>query len=272
MAEGDKRKPVIAEVDDSRALLAYDNGATWSVLEEPLAPASELAGTLIECANTLFSTTKVKKLTVELKTAVRQELLHTLPPTLHANTLNYTMTWPVYDMHEFDTALPGKKWKSIRNARNAFYGEHRVEIVEAHTVEPQTLHILIDGWGAKRSASNRTYSGRYHACVERGFKGFESARAMLVDGRVAGINGGWPFPHKAGYYYASVGLHDYAFKDIGAMLYLEDLAWIKTRGYAYADMAGGEDELNHFKSQFHPSSWYKTHVFSLSPARRDVRA
>jgi hypothetical protein len=267
MAEGDGRKPVLALLDEKRAVLAYDEGDKWTVLEEPLTPTEEVASTLRDFSSELFERGMVKKVVLELKTEVRQELLHELPSTLKAHSINYTMSWPVYDLKAFDSSLPGKKWKSMRNAKNAFYREHRVEVVEARVADQQELHALVDGWGAKRTASNRTYAGRYHAIIDAHFKGFESARAMIVDGKVAGINGGWPFPHKPGYFYASVGLHDYAFKDIGAMLYLEDLAWIKERGYDYADMAGGEDDLNHFKNQFHPAYWYKTHVFSLSPAQ-----
>ncbi|MEK7649899.1 MAG: GNAT family N-acetyltransferase [Patescibacteria group bacterium] len=263
VAKGEGRPPLLLRLPDGRSALAYDDGNEWGMLEEPLVPTGDIARTVCDIARAVLGSTSVAKIVVELKTPVRKEVLSILPKTLKARAINYTMTWPVYDMHAFDSEIPGGHWKSIRNARNKFYREHQVEVRDVREVHASELHDLVDRWKEVRGAHDRAYDGRYHACIDNNFAGFDGARAMIVDGRVAGINGGWKFPGKPDYYYGAVGLHDYAFQDIGSMLYLEDFIWIKNQGYAYADMAGGEKELTHFKNQFQPVSWYKTHVFSI---------
>jgi len=264
VAKGERRPPLLIRLTDGRAVLAYDDGNEWGVLEEPLVPAEDVARTVVDFASEALASSSIKKIVVELKTPVRKEVLGRLPSTLKARAINYTMTWPVYDIYAFDPDIPGGHWKSIRNARNKFYREHQVEVQDVREVNVKELHDLVDRWKKVRGAHDRAYDGRYHACIDNAFAGFDGARAMIVDGRVAGINGGWQFPGKPGYYYGAVGIHDYAFADIGVMLYLEDFLWIKEAGYAYADMAGGEKELTRFKNQFLPVSWYKTHVFAIA--------
>ncbi|MEK7631201.1 MAG: GNAT family N-acetyltransferase [Patescibacteria group bacterium] len=263
VAKGEVRPPLLIHLSDGRAVLAYDDGNEWGMLEEPLVPTEDVARTVCDFAREALASSLIKKVVVELKTPVRKEVLGMLPKTLKARAINYTMTWPVYDMHAFDSALPGGHWKTIRNARNKLYREHQVEVRDAREVDTHDLHGLVDRWKSVRGAHDRAYDGRYHACIENVFAGFVSARAIFVDGQLAGINGGWKFPGKPGYYYGAVGIHDYAFQDIGVVLYLEDFMWIKNAGYAYADMAGGEKELTRFKNQFQPVRWYKTHVFSI---------
>jgi hypothetical protein len=114
-----------------------------------------------------------------------------------------------------------------------------------------------------RNAGDRAYPHAYHAIIDGKFAGTRSARAFVVDGQIAGLNAGWDMPGKPGYYYGAIGLHDYSFKDLGQVLFLEDVLWIKDARYTYVDMAGGEKALTGFKNQFLPEFSYKTFVFSI---------
>lgn len=92
----------------------------------------------------------------------------------------------------------------------------------------------------------------------------EGRRVLIVDGRVVGLNAGWKIPNSARFY-GAIGLHDYSLPDLGAILYLEDLIWMKEQGYKEADTGGSDTTLLKFKSQFgRAASQYKTHIFSIT--------
>jgi hypothetical protein len=251
---------------DSTAILAHKEDRAWYFLMDPLAPDDMKVPRLLEAFSEVLLDSKVDKIVVELTTNLRKILLSSSPESLIARNINYTLVWPVYNMSVYDSSLPGKSWKSLRNARNTFYREHKVDVQDAKDISSGDLHDLVSRWKKVRAGSDRTFDTRYHAAIDYGFKGFDSVRALIVDDKVSGINGGWPFPNKKDFYYGAVGLHDYSHKDLGHILYLEDLDWIKNAGYKYADMAGGEKELTHYKNLFHPEYWYKTHIFSICRA------
>ncbi|MBI3421078.1 MAG: GNAT family N-acetyltransferase [Candidatus Sungbacteria bacterium] len=254
---------VVARFPDKSCLLTLEEGKTIYVFSEPVAPLGHRVEALLEYLTHVLGLPGKEKVVLELESGLRKELLHALGQGLAAHAINYTLTWPVVDLGQFDPALPGGRMKHLRHARSKFYREHAVAVRDAREVDKDSLHTLIEAWRKKRGGKDRAYFSQYRAIVTNNFKGTESARALMVDGRVAGLNAGWRIPNSHRYY-GAIGLHNYSWPDLGSILYLEDLAWIKEHGYRHADMGGGEKALTKFKSQFGPALCYKTHVFSIT--------
>ena len=64
---------------------------------------------------------------------------------------------------------------------------------------------------------------------------------MVVDGRPIGFNAGYEVPNMPDRFAGIIGIHDYSFKDLGTILWLEDLDWIKKNTkYKIYDMQGDE--------------------------------
>src|SRR3989338_7770 len=62
-----------------------------------------------------------------------------------------------------------------------------------------------------------------------------------------------------------IGIHDYSIKDLGTILWLEDLGWIKNSGYKELDMQGNEYEWElKQKTQFGAVIERKTDTFSIT--------
>ena len=249
--------------DHGDGLLTSVERASTHVFSSPIASEPRRAAILVEYAEEMFRSSDIKKIWLELETPVRKELLKALPESCKANSIAYTLTWPIMDLRAFDPALPGGHYKYLRKAKHRFYRSHAVAVVDAKTFDDrQGLHRIVDEWRRKRKAHDRAWFTRYHRIIDNGFAGTTEARVFMVDGVPAGFNAGWMIPN-SDRYYGAVGIHDYLTSDVGLMLYLEDLEWLKARGYGEADMAGGEKALTAFKDEFLPASYYKTHVFSV---------
>jgi hypothetical protein len=116
---------------DHTGLLIQHHADELYIFSEPLAPSEKGAQRILEFLAYGFEHFPVKKIWLELRENVRRDVLHALPESFRAHPINYTLTWPVMNLETFDASLPGKRWKSIRNARNAFYREHEVMIQDA---------------------------------------------------------------------------------------------------------------------------------------------
>lgn len=252
----------VATWPDNTALLTHRKDDEWYIFSEPLAPQEKGADRVVEFISHAFSEFPIKKVWLELREPLRKCVLELLPDSFRANPTNYTLTWPIMNMEAFDPELPGKRWKSIRNARNKFYREHSVLVEDAPAVPKEDLHGIVERWSQLRLARDRAYTHSFHAIIDSGFKGTTTARVLLVDGKPCGINAGWEIPN-SDCYYGAIGLHDYSQKDLGLVWYLDDLVLYKRLGYKYVDMAGGEKALTAFKNQFGPEYSYKTFVFSV---------
>lgn len=257
-----EQQAVVVEWPDGTQLLTHKEKKEWYLFSEPLVPIQNAGHRIAEFTEVVFESSDIQKVVLELRTQTRKAVLDTLPKTLRASAINYSMTWPVMNMEKFDPILPGGHWKHIRNARNKFYREHRVEIVDAQNVPREELYGLIDRWRKKRNGHDRAYYHHYKNIIDSHFKPTTHAHSMIVDGHVVGLNAGWPIPN-TNQYYAAIGIHDYSSPDLGIMLYLADLEFFKKEGMKIVDMAGGEKALTMFKNQFLPESWYKTFVFSI---------
>lgn len=263
-----------AEKNSKNIFVAFDNGTGLMTIEEedkkrvtvfssPIAPLPRRVPILIEYLGHILRSSEIQKVNLELETSLYKEFLRVSPSDIKARTVNYVLTWPVYDLKSFGISLPGGSWKTLRKARNKFYQNHIVNVVDAKTYEDKdALHLIVDEWRRKRGGSDRTHCLSYHNFIDGNFKGSTEARVFVADGKAVGINAGWLIPN-SNRFYGALGMHDYSLPDLGDVLYLEDLTWLKTHGYTEADMGGGEDALTDFKNKFQPKSLYKTHIFSV---------
>lgn len=169
-------------------------------------------------------------------------------------------------MSKYDSSLPGGNFKEIRNAKNKFYREHQVKILEAKDVSKKDLYKIVDDWAKEvgRKQKEDVYDLRYRKIIENNFRGFLTARVLVVDDRPVGFNAGYDVPNHPGRFAGIIGIHDYSIKDLGTILWLEDLEWIKNTGYKELDMQGSEYEWElKQKTQFGGVIERKTDTFSI---------
>jgi len=246
--------------DGLLTMLGEDDSRVFS---SPLASPNRRAPIIMEYLEQIFQSPNVKKVWLELETPLRKEFLRKLPGHFRSNPINYTLSWPIMNMKTFDLSLPGKHYKFLRKERNKFYRDHSVSVVDAKEfVDKKALHDIIDAWKKRRKVHDRAYCTEFHNMINGNFEGMATARVFVVDGTPVGMNGGWMIPNSERFY-GAVGIHDYSIPNLGAILYLEDLEWLKGHGYGEVDMGGGETALTEFKKEFLPESFYKTHVFSV---------
>lgn len=260
--------------DSKNVFVEFDKGAGLFTIERkdkkncivfagPIAPISQRVPILVEYLEHMLKFSNIEKVTLELETDLYKEFISSLPEDLKARAGNFILTWPVYDLKAFNSELSGKHWKTLRKEKNRFYQNHSVESADAKTYkDKESLHAIIDEWCKERAGNDRVHRHLYHNFIDENFMGTSEARVFIVDGRAVGINAGWPIPNSDSFY-GALGIHNYSLPDLGDMLYLEDLLFLKTKGYAKADMGGGEEALTNFKKKFQPESFYDTHTFSV---------
>jgi hypothetical protein len=264
-----------AEKNSKNIYVGFDDGTGLLTIEErdkkrsaifssPIAPPLRRASIIIEYLERMFRLTEIQKVTLELETALYKELLDKLPCQIKARAIKYTLTWPVYDLKNFNLTLTGKHWKTLRKEKNKFYQNHCVSVADSLKYkDKKALRLILDEWRKKRGGHDRTYFIPYYNFIINGnCMGTSEARVFVVNGKAVGINAGWLIPNN-NRFYGAIGIHDYSLPDLGDVLYLEDLAWLKAHGCTEADMGGGEEALTNFKNKFQPKLFYKTHIFSV---------
>jgi hypothetical protein len=259
--KGEKNVFVGSEIGDGLFTVLKKKSAT--VFSSPIASRERRVPLLLEYFEAVFEMPNVKKVWLELETSLRKDLLKALPEKFKANRLDYTLTWPLMNLKTFDASLPGGHFKYLRKAKHKFYRSHQVAVVNANTFSDKArLHKIVDDWKDKRPVNERAFPACYHNIIDSSFEGMVEARIFMVDGNPVGINAGWMVPN-SNRFYGGVGIHNYAVPDLGSMLYLEDLEFLKSQGYTEADMGGSWHGGLKFKDEFLPESHHKTHIFSV---------
>jgi len=260
-----KSKNVFFECENDKGLLTIEQKSKKRsyVFSSPLSSPSYQKEIIIAYLDCVFQFREIQRVTLELENLLYKDFVKNMPREMKARKINYTLTWPVYDLKNFDISLSGNLWKSLRKTRKKFYQNHSVVVLNAKKYkDKKSLHSIIDEWRKKRGGHDRADFRSYHNFIKLNFKGATEARVFIVDGKACGINAGWLIPN-SNRFYGALGIHNYSFSGLGDVLYLEDLIWLKKHGYKEVDMGGGEDNLTYFKSKFHPKSYYKTYVFSV---------
>ena len=258
----DEGKPTVAVWDDGYAIWCYDNGDEWILMSDPIAPKEKHRELLKELVEYIFKSGVEKIYFLD----VQDEVMNICRNLGIGNyEFYYDIVWPVMAMEKYDVALPGGHFKSIRNAKNKFYREHEVKVVPSSEIDKKILHEVIDRWYENRTNAGieDLYPIRFHNLVDDNFKCAKSPRVMVIDGKVVGFNAGWETPNIIGGWSAAVGIHGYSVKELGLILMLEYIDWIKNAGYKLCDLEGSDPEPLKFKMQFNPTIFYKTYTFWL---------
>ena len=172
-------------------------------------------------------------------------------------------------MAKYDSSLPGGRFKDMRNAKNKFYREREVAILDADKVSKADLLRIVDAWKEnmvknKKESVQDIYDLKYRNIISDSFKGFLTSRVLVVDGRATGINAGYETPNHPGRFAGVIGLHDYSVRYLGVILWLEDLDWIKKAGYKELDMQGSENDGRlKLKLRFGAKIERKTDTFAI---------
>ncbi len=120
--EGEGQKDVYVAFSDGSGLLTIEerDKKISTVFSSPVAPPARRVPIILEYLNKVFKSPKIQKVTFELETELRKELLRKLPPHIKAHAINYTLTWPIYDFKMFNPAMSGKHWKTLRKEKINF--------------------------------------------------------------------------------------------------------------------------------------------------------
>ena len=257
--------PVFIQWPDDSGLLAHRCENEWHIWSDPLSRESEMASRIEEFCSHALGDNNIKEVWCD---DVADSIFPALKnkPHLKLNDIYFTLLWPVLDMVKYDPSLPGGHFKDIRNAKSKFYREHQVKILDTNDAAKDDLYRIVDDWYSqviKKQNKEDVFNSKYRVAIKRGFPGFITSRVMIVDGRPIGFNAGYEMPNNPSRFAGIIGLHDYSIKDLGTVLWLEDLEWIKNAGYKELDMQGGEPEDLKTKTQFGAVIERKTDTFSI---------
>lgn len=255
-------KPIFVEFEDGSGLLTHKSKNKWRIWSDPLCEKNNSAEKICEFAEHALK---------EVDEVWCDDVSDSIYPIIEGKGTfklfkYYSLFWPVLDMSKYDSALPGGHFKEMRNAKNKFYKEHKVEILNASGVDQADLIKIVDEWSKEvnRKQKEDVYDLRYYLLVKSKFKGFSAARVMVIDGRPVGINAGYDVPNHPDRFAGVIGIHNYLVKDLGTVLYLEDLDWIKNAGYKELDMQGTEYDWElKVKTQYGAKIERKTDTFSM---------
>jgi len=257
-------KPYYIRWDDDMAILAKHDthDDEWYIFVGVLAPEEERTKLLREFLDYVFSK-GAKKLWCEFKTPFRKQTITALKDSQYkVNKINYTLTWPVFDMNQWTgEKMEGKEWKDMRYYWNKLFKNHKVEFREYSPDDKDALKAIVKQWKGERNGTDKTYDHYYLAAINNDFEGYKT-RVIIVDDKICGITAGYTLTNKS-YYYSSIGITVKDFDRIGEIANMDDLITLKKQGHEIVDFGGGEKHLTTFKSKFKPTSYYKTHIFSI---------
>ncbi|MEK7576927.1 MAG: hypothetical protein AAB482_04530 [Patescibacteria group bacterium] len=237
----------------------------WWMLAEPLAPASLRAGILVSFLKNIFQKQGAQRANLELMEDTYTSLLKILPDDLQARGPSEVLTAPIFELTMFDPEMRGNTYKGIRSVVRQFYKAHKVDVVDAKSIQKKVIFDLVARWRNHRTAQDEALDDYYVRSINEDFLGFDSARAIVVDDVVVGLNGGWNMPQN-GRYYKALSLHDYSNRALGDVMMIEELTWLKRMKYQTADFGAGSKKITDFKNRFNPSFSYTSYEFIIEPA------
>ena len=255
-------KPAFAEFDDGVGILFHKYSREWQIWSDPLCDKNLSADKITEFSRFGFKE-GIDKVWCNYVSDSIYPLLKS-KNELVLDKIDYSLDWPVLVMEQFDLALPGGHFKDIRNARNKFSREHKMEVVNFEKSHSDSLHDVVNNWKKTLKEEEKyVYDFWYHNAIDKNFRGFKTARILIVDGKPIGFNAGYEVVNNPIRFAGAIGIHDYSITDLGLILWLEDLAWIKNAGYKEVDMQGSEGGGLKFKMQFNPVIERKTDTFCI---------
>ncbi|MEK7150947.1 MAG: GNAT family N-acetyltransferase [Patescibacteria group bacterium] len=237
----------------------------WWMLAEPLAPDLKRVEILVIFLKNIFQAQGAVQANLELMEDTYKAFIKALPDNLQAQEPSEILTAPIFELDQFDPELRGNKYKNIRSFVRQYHKAHTIEVLDATKLSIKDLLDFIARWRRGRTAQDEPLDEYYMHIVRENFLGFDTARAVISDGIIVGLNGGWRVPN-GGQYYKAFGLHDYSDRALGDVMMVEELSWLKRAGYKKADFGAGNKTLTDFKKRFHPNSYYKVYEFIVESA------
>ncbi len=269
-------KNIFISFGNSRGILAqhFKSIGEWVMIGDVLAPENERLDLLFKAIESISG-----KFVVEVSEGFRRKIVEkTSSNKCIAAEPRYALYWPVFDFSKWTgDKLEGGDWKKLRNIRNHFIKQNKVEIVDSSSISKERLKALIIEWAAMRSqmgvevdkrGNNKALCGRYLNMVESGFAGIKLAKSVLVNGEPCSITAGWEIPNSNKGYYSGVGIYNYKYDGLGEYANMEDLSMLKAKGYDLVDFGGSPKSLLNYKLKFRPTGIYKTYTFVIGTSVR----
>ncbi len=265
-AQNAVKKAIFFDYGQSKGVVAFYNKKSnlWRVTNGVFANKKERLSILLNFLDWAFNEKKSRKVFAEFSEDFKSEIFNKFKNSYKLN-VSYFLEWPIYNLNEFDEKLGGKRWKKLRNIRNRFYNNYKVEVKNPKNINRNELKNVLLSWTKKRYPRDRIDARYYLNIIENKFEGFGVLRAISLNGEACSFSGGWMVPNSNIFYYA-VGIFNYKYKDFGDFVNLDDLLYAKKLGHTYVDFGGCSDRASiMFKRKFNPIKIYKTYFFSISP-------
>lgn len=248
--------------DNGMGVMCINYAGIWEMLPGILAPEEKRLGVLEKFLDCLFAKEDTKKVFIiaseEYRKKIKSMKKYKVP--------DYCRTFylPVYNLKGWDAAMPGKKWKKLRNLKNQLYSRHKVEFVPCGNIDGGELRKILDSWKRRRNSADSLWQPHfYDNILENNFEGIENPRSLVVDGIPCTISGGWKIP-KSSSYYSALGLLNYQFEGIGEAGIMEEFNLLKDEGYEDVNFGQSERSLLDFKKKFYPEEIREEVLFSVS--------
>jgi len=262
--DGDKNVFFSFENDYGVMSNYHEKSNTWDMFAEVLAPEEKRYEVFKQFLDHILLEKHGKKLTVEVTKPFRKILLEKLRGhlTYRLCNINYSLIWPLFNLKEFNPALPGKTWKKVRNLCNYIMKRNNIKILDPKECDNEELKSLVLSWKKQRTAKDLANYEPILKLIDSNFKGCDLARIITIKGKAKCITAGWRIPNSNNYY-SAYSVYDYNFPGLGVYSNIDDLKNLKKKGFEYADFGGSDKPLMDFKNKFRPESTYKTFIFSI---------
>jgi hypothetical protein len=256
-------KPIFFDFGNNRGIMALLYPTYCKFLSEPVTLENK-AEMVVEAIKSIPKG-NVNKVMLELKEDTTNGVKKLLPKEYFARKPTYIYNWPVYNLKKFDPKLGGIPWKKLRNIKNNFEKNHKIEIVDARTVDKKLLIEIFEDWIKNRNGEDRIEKERHVNAIDNNFAGYDIIKCLIVDGKPCTISGGWNVRGRK-MFYSSFGTLNYAHKYLGEYSIISEMIMMKNLGYEYIDFGGCDGNLLNFKLKFKPEYVYKTIEFCVARA------
>ena len=184
--------------DSGMGIMCINYAGIWEMLPGVLAPEEKRFEILQKFMYHLLEKEDVKKIFVVVPREYRQKIETARKYKIPRHYKTFYL--PVYNLKDWDTAMPGKKWKKLRNIKNKLYSDHKVEFVPCTNIGKEALKEILYSWKKRRNAADSLWQPHFYDNVlENNFEGIENARSLVVDGIPCTITGGWKIPRSNGF-------------------------------------------------------------------------
>src|SRR3989344_2247324 len=155
-------------------LLGFVDGKNYWCYTDPLAPEEKRLEIFCKFVEWAFSDGAEK-----IRAEISEELWKQAKTALNGYRFvkpSYIWSCPVFDLKKWDPDLSGSAWKKLRNLRNAFVRNHKIDVVGKEQVSKDEIIGLINRWKKMRTANDRPFISHYLSAIENNFAGYDSIR------------------------------------------------------------------------------------------------